>query len=172
MKRALATFLFLAMIFPLRLLADPIALGAAAPDVAAPNHAGESVNIAAEAAKGLLLVYFYPKADTPGCTAQACSLRDAYAELGDKGVQVIGVSMDTVEAQAAFRSKYELPFGLLADTDGAVVRAFGVPSAGSFAKRQAFLFSEGKLVWHDATASTKKQAEDVLAAVAALPGRS
>ncbi len=142
--------------------ADPLAKGAALPTVEQTNQDGKTVKLAEAGAKGYTLVYFYPKADTPGCTKQACSLRDSYEKLTEKGVKIFGVSMDTVEAQKAFKDKYKLPFVLLADADGKVVDAFGVPKTLGFASRQAYLFKDGKLVWSDLKASTDKQAEDVL----------
>ncbi len=146
----------------LRAAADPLALGAAAPAVVASTDAGTTLDFAVHCAKGITLVYFYPKADTPGCTAQGCSLRDAYADLTAKGVQVVGVSTDDVAAQKAFRAKYSFPFPLVADTEKKVTAAFGVPTTMGFASRQAFLFKDGKLVWRDLKASTAKQAADVL----------
>ena len=113
-------------------------------------------------------MYFYPKADTGGCTAQGCSLRDAYADLTAQGVKVVGVSTDAVAAQKAFREKNRFPFPLLADTDKKVTAAFGVPTTLGFASRQAFLFKDGKLVWRDLKASTAQQAADVLAALKTL----
>jgi peroxiredoxin Q/BCP len=142
--------------------AEPLAVGAALPEVSQKNQEGEAVKLAESGATGHLLVYFYPKADTPGCTKQACSLRDSYAQLTEKGVKILGVSMDGVKAQKAFSDKYKLPFDLLADEDGVVVKAFGVPSKMKFASRQAFLFKDGKLVWRDLSASTAQQAADVL----------
>ncbi len=100
---------------------------------------------------------------TPGCTAQACSLRDAYADLQSKGVKVFGVSLDTVDSQRKFREKEHLPFVLLSDREKKVTSAFGVPLLlNSLAARQAYLFKDGKLVWMDTNASTDKQARDVL----------
>jgi thioredoxin-dependent peroxiredoxin len=142
--------------------AESLALGGALPEVNQKNQDGARVNLAEAGASGYALVYFYPKADTPGCTRQACGLRDAFAELTGHGVKVFGVSMDPVKAQKDFQSKYSLPFDLLADEDATVLKAFGVPSTLGFAKRQAFLFKDGKLVWRDLTASTDKQAADVL----------
>jgi peroxiredoxin Q/BCP len=142
--------------------AEPLAIGAALPAVEPKNQEDQVVKLAEVGAKGYTLVYFYPKADTPGCTKQACSLRDAYDQLTKKGVRIYGVSLDKVEAQKAFKQKYQLPFELLADPEGKVVEAFGVPKTLGFAKRQAFLFKDGKLVWADQNASTDKQAEDVL----------
>jgi peroxiredoxin Q/BCP len=144
---------------------EPLADGAPLPDVSQENQDGATVKLAQLGGDGYLLVYFYPKADTPGCTKQACSLRDSYAKLTEMGVKVLGVSMDTPAAQKAFRNKYQLPFDLLADHNGTVVKAFGVPSKLKFPSRQAFLFKDGKLVWRDLKASTDKQAADVLAII-------
>ncbi len=149
-------------VFASSVMAEPIAVGAALPSVEQKNQDDHAVKISEVGKSGYLLVYFYPKADTPGCTKQACSLRDSYAALTDKGVKILGVSMDKVPAQKAFKEKYKLPFDLLADSDGIVVKAFGVPNAVGFSKRQAFLFKDGKLVWRDLAAATDKQAEDVL----------
>ena len=144
--------------------AEPLAVGAALPAVSQQDQAGKTVTLD-PAAKGFLLVYFYPKADTPGCTKQACSLRDAYADLTKLGVTIYGVSADTVAAQKAFKDKFNLPFQLLADADAKVITAFGVPKTMGFAKRQAFLFKDGKLVWRDLAAATDQQAADVRKAI-------
>ena len=145
--------------------AGELELGQKIPEVKAKNQNNEMVDLSAAAKEGWVLVYFYPKADTPGCTKQACSLRDAYAKLTEEGVKVYGVSTDNVEAQKKFAEKYKLPFELLADKGKKVVSAFGVPADMGFAKRQAFLFKDGSLVWRDLKASTQKQAADVLAQV-------
>ncbi len=149
---------------------DPLAEGARLPVVTVKTHTGEEITLSHVAAEGYALVYFYPKADTPGCTKQACSLRDSFAELSDKGVKVYGVSIDSVASQKAFAEKYKLPFVLLADTEKEVLTAFAVPTipAVGLAKRQAFLFKDGVLVWKDLTASTDKQAADILAYLKSL----
>ncbi len=134
----------------------------AAPLVEAVDQDGKAVKLEDFYKKGITLVYFYPKASTPGCTKQACSLRDAYEELTKKHVQVIGVSTDKVESQKKFQDKFKLPFTLLADPDGKVVKAFGVSSTLGFASRQAFLIKDGQVIWHDKKASTSEQAADVL----------
>ncbi len=152
-------------LFAANATAEPLAEGAALPAVTQKNQDGQAVKLAEAGSAGYVLVYFYPKADTPGCTKQACSLRDAYAALTDKGVKVFGVSSDPVKSQKAFREKYKLPFTLLADDDGTVTSAFGVPKTLGFAKRQAFLFKDGKLVWRDLSASTAEQAADVIQAI-------
>lgn len=150
------------------LRADPLEVGAKAPVVSSVNQDGKPVALADLYAKGLVLVYFYPKADTPGCTKQACSLRDAYETLIQRGVTVVGVSNDSVAAQKAFVEKYKLPFILLADDDKKVINAFGVPATMGFASRQAYLVKDGVLVWRDLKASTEQQATDVLAALDAM----
>jgi peroxiredoxin Q/BCP len=142
-------------------------IGDPVPQVAAENQDGKLVNLAEMAGNRYFLVYFYPKSFTPGCTAQACSLRDAYEELQGKGVKVVGVSLDTVDTQKEFQERERLPFELLSDRDKKVTGAFGVPlRLNSFAARQAYLFKDGKLVWMDTQASTDKQAQDVLAVLA------
>lgn len=73
-----------------------------------------------------LIVFFYPKASTPGCTVEACNLRDNYAELQAQGYDLLGVSADSEKRQTNFRNKYELPFPLLADEDHTVINTFGV----------------------------------------------
>ena len=73
-----------------------------------------------------LVVFFYPKANTPGCTAEACGLRDHYKELQDAGYELLGVSADSERKQANFKNKYDFPFPLLADEDKEVINAFGV----------------------------------------------
>jgi peroxiredoxin Q/BCP len=147
-------------------------VGDKAPEVTGVTEAGQPLNLADVYSKQTYtLVYFYPKADTSGCTAQGCSLRDAYEDLTKKGVAVIGVSLDQVDAQKAFKEKNHFPFTLIADPDQKVVGAFGVavktvPLVGKFANREAFLIRDGKIVWADYHASTSKQAADVLSVIA------
>ncbi|WP_027066574.1 thioredoxin-dependent thiol peroxidase [Maribacter sp. Hel_I_7] len=83
-----------------------------------------------------LIVFFYPKASTPGCTAEACNLRDNYKELQSEGYELLGVSADSEKRQAKFKEKYEFPFPLLADEDHTVVNAFGVWGLKKFMGRE------------------------------------
>src|SRR5687768_14422540 len=148
----------------------PLAVGAPAPQITAKDQDGKPVNFADVYAKGVTLVYFYPKANTPGCTKQGCSLRDQWSDLQAKGVQVLGVSGDKPDAQKAFRDKFTFQFPLIADDDGKVAAAFGVPAMrpGVY-KRISFLIKDGKIAWAmtDKT-STETHATDVLKAVASL----
>jgi peroxiredoxin Q/BCP len=86
---------------------------------------GELVS-SADLAGSRYVLYFYPKDDTPGCTAQACGLRDSWSSVAETGVQVFGVSPDSVRRHAKFRAKYDLPYRLLADVDHALAEAYGV----------------------------------------------
>lgn len=148
--------------------ADPLKVGDAAPAVAAVTESGAKINLGDVYKKQpYTLVYFYPRAGTKGCTAQGCSLRDAYEQLTKKGVAVVGVSTDDTAAQLKFKEEQHFPFTLVADPDKAVINAFGVPTrsvagSGEFAARQAFLVKDGKIIWADYKAKTDKQAEDVL----------
>lgn len=144
---------------------DTLALGARMPAVSQVNQDGAQVDLSDLAAEGWLLVYFYPKAGTPLCTRQACGLRDAFETLAESGIKVLGVSADSPESQRAFRERFKLPFDLLADGDGSVRKAFGVPGLLGIPMRRSFLFKYGVLVWKDASPSPDSQAADVLKAI-------
>jgi thioredoxin-dependent peroxiredoxin len=156
--------LILALLFmPFSSHAEELSVGSTAPTPTGINQDGVEVNFAQVFKDNkYVLIYFYPKADTPGCTAQACSIRDSFEALQKLGVVVYGVSSDSTKAQKEFQKKYKLPFNLIADEKKNVIKAFGVPSLLGFAKRQAFLVKDGKIVWLDREASTKEQAQDIL----------
>lgn len=162
-------FLIMGSLFSTR-AGDGIKVGDPIPPLTVPDQDGKPFDLAAYGSHGLLLVFFYPKANTPGCTAQACSLRDANTELTQKGVRIVGVSADQPDSQKEFITKQKLPYPLLADHDGKMIKAFGVEGiAFGFAKRSAFLFRDGKLVWRDPKGSTSDQGETVLKAIESLP---
>ena len=144
--------------------AEELKVGTPAPVVQAVNQDGKTVDFAKEYKNNkYVLVYFYPKADTPGCTAQANSLKDSYDVLHVKnGIQILGVSADEVAIQKDFKMKYKLPFDLIADEKKTVIKAFGVSTTLGFASRQAYLIKDGKIAWLDKSASTKEQAQDVI----------
>ena len=146
-----------------------IKLGDRIPTLSLPDQDGKPLDLAAYGADGYLLVFFYPKANTPGCTAQACSLRDAEAQLKERGVKILGISADKPDSQKKFVTEQKLPYPLIADAEGKAIQAFGVEGAMfGFARRSAFLFHNGKLVWRDPKSSTKDQAEMVLKALDTL----
>jgi peroxiredoxin Q/BCP len=102
-----------------------LAAGAPLPAVSLADDEGHIVDLASLAGRPLV-IYFYPRADTPGCTNEAIQFRDDYKKFTKKGAQIIGVSRDSVAAQAKFKAKYDLPFPLLADVDSKMCDAFGV----------------------------------------------
>ena len=102
-----------------------LTIGTAAPTFSLVDDAGNTVDLAALRGRTVVL-YFYPKDDTPGCTTQACGFRDRYAEVTDANAIVYGISPDSVASHAKFKKKFDLPFPLLADTDHAVCEAYGV----------------------------------------------
>ncbi|HYQ40349.1 MAG TPA: peroxiredoxin [Polyangiaceae bacterium] len=121
-----------------------LTVGAEVPDVAAPAQDGKLVNLRALKGKPVI-VYFYPKDDTTGCTIEAKGIRDQYAELSRRAV-VLGVSEDSLDSHQAFAAKYELPFQLLDDTNHALATAFGVPLSAGKAKRVTFVIdASGKV---------------------------
>ncbi|GAB3574144.1 thioredoxin-dependent thiol peroxidase [Spirosoma luteolum] len=102
-----------------------LSVGDKAPDFSSFDQDGQPIRLSDFAGRKVAL-YFYPKDDTPGCTAQACSLRDGYADLQAAGYEVLGVSTDSSASHQKFRKKYDLPFRLIADTDQQLVQAYGV----------------------------------------------
>ncbi len=102
-----------------------IAIGQAAPDFTLQDQAGSPIRLSGFQGSPIVL-YFYPKDDTPGCTKEACAFRDAFAEYRKRGAQILGVSPDDPKSHAKFVEKYELPFTLLADPDHQVCEAYGV----------------------------------------------
>ena len=99
--------------------------GAPAPDFTLLDDSGTPVTLS-DLRGSRVVLYFYPKDDTPGCTTQACGIRDNWEAVAGTGVRLFGISPDSVDAHVAFRAKYELPFPLLADTEHAVAEAYGV----------------------------------------------
>lgn len=108
--------------------------GDVAPDFTTRDAQGNTVKLS-DFRGQKVVIYFYPKDDTPGCTKQACSFRDADSELAEKGIKVLGVSLDSEESHQQFASKYSLPFTLLSDTDHSVADLFGVYGEQSYAGR-------------------------------------
>lgn len=105
------------------------------PDFSAVDQDGNAVS-STDFKGSKWVVFFYPKANTPGCTAEACNLRDHYAELQEAGYALVGVSADSQKKQANFRDKFEFPFPLLADEDRTVINAFGVWGPKKFMGRE------------------------------------
>lgn len=109
--------------------------GDAVPNFSAKDEQGNTISLSDYKGKKLI-VFFYPKANTPGCTAEACNLRDHYKALQEKGYELLGVSADSEKQQANFKNKYDFPFPLLADEDKTVINAFGVWGPKKFMGRE------------------------------------
>jgi len=147
--------------------------GDPAPDFTLTSDRGEAVTLSSLRGKPVVL-YFYPKDDTPGCTTQACGIRDAYGEFERAGAIVLGVSPDDESSHVEFRNKYELPFTLLADADHAVAEQYGVWGEKKYMGKSYMGINRSTFVI-DADGNVKKamrnvkpatHADDVLAALA------
>ena len=145
--------------------------GSKAPAFKAPDQTGNMVSLSDFKGKKLIL-YFYPKDDTPGCTSQACNLKDNYNDLIKKGFQVVGVSVDSVKSHKKFEEKYELPFPLISDEEKKIVDKYNLWGEKKFmgrtymgTTRTTFLIDEtGVIRKIIAKPDTKNHTEEVLAA--------
>jgi thioredoxin-dependent peroxiredoxin len=128
---------------------DSVSVGSKVPDFTLPSQWGEMVNLRDFVGSKPVVLFFYPKDDTPGCTKQACAFRDDYEKFGKLDAEVIGISSDSVESHKRFASKHDLPFTLLSDEKGKVRRLYGVPSTfGLFPGRVTYVIDEEGVVRH------------------------
>ena len=148
--------------------------GTPAPHFSLPGRSGNTVSLSDFAGKNVVLVYFYPKDDTPGCTKEACSLRDGWSALQAAGVTVLGISRDGADSHAAVASKYDLPFELLTDAGHSVHEAYGAwgqnpnPIWGVGPLRKSFLVGKDGNVLHVfEKVDTEQHADQVLQALGA-----
>jgi peroxiredoxin Q/BCP len=147
---------------PQNLLAE----GTVAPPFDVTAHNGDHVTLAALRGKPVVL-YFYPKDDTSGCTKEACEIRDAWKQFQDAGAVVLGVSTDDNASHTAFADKYKLPFPLLPDTGGVIAKAYGVPIRLGMVKRVTFIIDrQGKITKVFPDVNPAGHASEILAALA------
>jgi peroxiredoxin Q/BCP len=147
-----------------------LAVGAPAPDVTGKAFDGTEVSLAKLAGKPVV-VYFYPKDGTPGCTTEARDFRDDSAAFAALGAAVVGVSMDTPESHKGFAETEKLTFPLLSDPDGAIAAKFGVDTTRGFAKRTTFVIGkDGKIAKVFPDVHVQGHSDEVLAAVKAAAG--
>jgi thioredoxin-dependent peroxiredoxin len=118
--------------------AGELAVGKPAPDFTAKAHDGTDIKISALKGKNVV-VYFYPKDETPGCTKEACAFRDAWGDLAKTNVVLVGISTDTLADHKAFAEHHKLPFHLVSDADGAIAKSFGVEKRGPFLARDTIV---------------------------------
>lgn len=124
-------------------------VGQKAPDFELADAQGKKVQLSGFRGNRSVVLYFYPKDDTPGCTKEACSFRDSYEDFKEAGAEVIGVSSDSAESHVKFAAKHRLPFTLLADTDGKVRKAYGIPATlGLLPGRVTFVIDRDGVVRH------------------------
>jgi peroxiredoxin Q/BCP len=123
--------------------------GTRAPEFTLADQDGQQVSLASFQGKKNVVLYFYPKDDTPGCTKESCAFRDQFTAFSDAGAEVIGVSSDSVASHKAFAEKYRLPFRLLSDPGGKVRAAFGVPSTfGLLPGRVTYVIDKQGVIRH------------------------
>jgi thioredoxin-dependent peroxiredoxin len=128
---------------------NTVKVGDPAPDFTLPDQHGRTVRLSDFRGQRAVVLYFYPKDDTPGCTKEACAFRDQYQDFSDAGAEVIGVSSDSADSHAKFVTKYELPFTLVADRGGVVRKAYGVPATlGLLPGRVTYVIDRAGVVRH------------------------
>src|ERR671938_1374444 len=147
---------------------DRVDVGSKAPDFTLPSQSGQMLSLNDFIGEKPVVLFFYPKDDTPGCTKQACAFRDDYEEFGKLDAEVIGISSDSVESHKSFAAKYDLPFTLLSDEGGWVRRLYGVPNTfGLFPGRVTYIIDEESVVRHvfSSQLRVEKHVEEALQAL-------
>lgn len=176
MKTLLATLALLVALTLTAVAADAAETpkaGDAAPRIEGKDQDGKTWKLADHLGKHVVLLYFYPKDETPGCTKQACGLRDRMGDLKKQKVEVIGVSFDSSESHQKFIAKHNLNFPLLADTDGKIADAFGVrrEPGKNMARRASFLIGlDGKIAHVTDVSSADVHLAEMKEAVSKLGG--
>lgn len=148
--------------------------GDVAPDFELPADDGRTVRLSAEVEHGPVVVFFYPRAMTPGCTAESCHFRDLAGEFREVGARVLGISADPVERQQRFTAQHGFTFPLLSDVDRRVAKDYGVKRPGPlFNRRMTFVVGDDRrilAVFHSET-NMAKHADDALGVLRSIPGR-
>ncbi len=147
----------------------PLSIGDIAPNFTVNDTNGKPISLSDYAGKPVV-IYFYPKDDTPGCTKEACSFRDNYDQYLSKGIAVLGVSMDGEDSHYAFTEKFNLPFPLLSDVNGAMTQAYSVQGEKNgmrYATRVTYVIgADGKISQVYTSVNTETHATDILSAIA------
>lgn len=126
-----------------------VEVGAQAPDFTLPDQKGQPVSLGEFKGRKAVVLYFYPRDNTPGCTAEACAFRDSYEVFKDAGAEVVGISSDSADSHEGFAARYKLPFVLLSDTGGKVRKLYGVSSTlGLLPGRVTYVIDKEGVVRH------------------------
>jgi peroxiredoxin Q/BCP len=144
---------------------NQLKVGDAAPDFALPSQTGEIVNLKDLIGRKEIVLYFYPKDNTPGCTTEACAFRDSYQVFKERGADVVGVSSDSIDSHKGFASKNDLPFILLSDEDGKVRKLYGASSGlGLLPGRVTYVIDRKGIIRHifSSQLSPKKHIDEAL----------
>ncbi len=142
---------------------DKLIVGEKAPDFILPDANGNLYSLSDYLGKKPVVIYFYPKADTPGCTKQACGIRDEWSEFEKYGIQVLGISVDSKKALKKFEEKYNLNFPLLSDENKEICKAYGVLNMLGFANRVTFIVDkEGNIAHIIEKVNVETHAKEVL----------
>ena len=150
---------------------DGVGVGSKAPDFTLPSQSGEMMSLKDFLGEKVVILYFYPKDDTPGCTKEACAFRDEHEEFGKLDAEVIGVSSDSVESHRRFAEKHDLSFTLLSDEGGKVRKLYGVSNTfGIFPGRVTYVIDEAGVVRHvfSSQIGAVKHVEGALKSLAAI----
>jgi thioredoxin-dependent peroxiredoxin len=150
---------------------DGVGVGSKAPHFTLPSQSGEMVSLKDFLGEKVVILYFYPKDDTPGCTKEACAFRDEHEEFGKLDAEVIGVSSDSVESHRRFAEKHDLSFTLLSDEGGKVRRMYSVPNTfGIFPGRVTYVIDEAGVIRHvfSSQIGAVKHVEGALKSLAAI----
>jgi len=152
------------------LMESKLKIGDSAPDFEGPTSDGTQLGLKNFVGKKNVILYFYPKDDTPGCTKEACSFRDNLSTVKKMGAEVVGVSLDSVESHKKFASKYKLPFPLISDQDKRVAKAYGVlRDTGTSANRVTFIIDRaGKIANIFPKVDVTRHTEEVVEALEAM----
>ncbi len=146
-------------------------VGDKAPDFTLPNQDGVPIRLSDFIGKKIVVLFFYPKDDSPGCRVEACAFRDTYIDFKDAGAEVIGISSDPVESHKRFASKYKLPYHILSDKGGRVRKLYGVPSTlGIIPGRVTYIIDKQGYVRHifSSQFNPRKHVEEALKIVERL----
>lgn len=167
--------IFLMFAFAAPAVADAPDVGEIAPDFELPDQDGQLHSLE-DYRDAWVVLYFYPKNDTPGCTTEACEFRDDIFAFREANAQVLGISLDDVESHKKFSEKYSLPFPLLADAEGSVADRYGVKTrmfGMTVAKRETFIIGpDGRIVKHYEKVKPATHSDEVLADLASLRAAS